>query len=47
MQHADFLFAANVVVWIGIGAYVAFLAIRQRRLTQRCEQLELMRNDQE
>ncbi len=47
MQHIDFLFAANIVVWLGIGGYLAFLALGQRRLARRFQQLELMRDDQE
>lgn len=47
MQHTDFLFAANLVVWLGIGGYLAFLALGQRRLARRCQQLELMRDGQE
>jgi CcmD family protein len=41
MQNFTYLLAANVVVWLGIGAYVAFLAGRSRRLARRIEQLEL------
>jgi len=44
MQHTDFLFAANVVVWLGIGGYLAWLAVGQRRLARRLEHLELMRH---
>lgn len=47
MGHTDFLFAANVVVWLGVGGYVAFLAFGQRRLARRYEQLELMRDGEE
>lgn len=47
MQHTDFLFAANVVVWLGIGGYLVFLALGQRKLTQRFQQLELMHDGQE
>lgn len=47
MNHTDFLFAANVIVWLGIGGYLAWLAVGQSRLARRLEQLELMRHDQE
>lgn len=36
----SWLFYANVVIWIGIGTYVAFLGWRQRRIVFRLQQLE-------
>ncbi len=47
MDHISYIFAANVAVWLGIGAYAAYLGLNQRRLQQRCKQLELMRDDAE
>ncbi len=47
MDHVDFIFAANAVVWLGIGGYLAFLALGQRRLAQRCQHLELLSHEQE
>jgi CcmD family protein len=45
MSATAYLFAANAVVWLGVAGYLAFLAMRQRRLDERLNQLELMRND--
>lgn len=39
------LMAANAVVWIGFGVYLAFLGFRQRALTARLAQWELMRHE--
>ncbi|MDO5536020.1 MAG: CcmD family protein [Desulfovibrionaceae bacterium] len=36
---------AGIAVWIGIGAYAAFLAANQRRLSRRIFQLELLVRD--
>ncbi|MGE4552041.1 MAG: CcmD family protein [Desulfovibrionaceae bacterium] len=36
------LFAVNLAVWLGLGGYVAFLAVRARRLDTRLTQLERM-----
>jgi CcmD family protein len=37
----NFLFYANIVVWLGVASYVLFLAKRQAALSRRLEQLEL------
>lgn len=36
--------AANILVWLGIGGYVAFLASRQAVLAARLKQMELPDN---
>lgn len=36
--------AANILVWLGIGGYVAFLARRQAALAARLKQMELLGN---
>lgn len=36
--------AANILVWLGIGGYVAFLARRQSALAARVKQMEIMGN---
>jgi CcmD family protein len=36
----SYLFAANVVVWLGLGGYLAFLAGRSAGLERRVRQLE-------
>ncbi len=40
-----YLYAANVAVWLGIGAYVAFLAGAQKRLERRINRLEALGGD--
>lgn len=46
MGKEVYLFAANVAVWLGIGAYVAFLAGAQKRLQRRVKRLEVLGDDQ-
>lgn len=38
---------AGIAVWIGLGAYVAFLAFNQRSVSRRLAQLELARQEPE
>ena len=45
MGKEVYLFAANVAVWLGIGAYVAFLAGAQKRLARRIKRLEVLGED--
>jgi len=45
MDHTGYLLAANIVVWLGIGAYAFFLGQTQKRLEQRLQHLEIMRHD--
>ena len=45
MTMNGYLLAANVAVWAGIAGYVAFLAVRARRLEERLKQLEILDND--
>jgi len=40
MNAAHWLIAANAVIWIGIGAYVAFLASAQKNIARRLTALE-------
>lgn len=37
--------AANIVVWLGLGCYLAFLGLRQRQIARRLKQLELLEED--
>jgi len=37
-----YLFTANIIVWVGIAGYVAFLATRTSTLEKRVGQLELL-----
>ncbi|WP_428569134.1 MAG: CcmD family protein [Solidesulfovibrio sp. DCME] len=45
MGKEVYLFAANILVWVGIGCYVAFLAVSQKRLRKRLERLEGLHDD--
>ncbi|MCA1946247.1 MAG: CcmD family protein [Desulfovibrio sp.] len=40
MDAQTALMAANALVWLGIAGYIAFLAGRQRLLSQRIDRLE-------
>lgn len=45
MTDMDWLMYANIAVWIGLGAYLAFLLRDQIALNRRLTQLETLRND--
>lgn len=46
-MNTGYLFAANVAVWLGIGAYLVFLASRQAALAKRIRQTEILGHDDE
>lgn len=41
----NYLFLANVCIWIGVGGYVLFLAGQHRTLERRLQQLEILHAD--
>ena len=45
MESIHYLLAANVAVWLGMGAYVLVLALGQKKLGTRIKQLEAMSDD--
>ena len=45
MGKEIYLFAGNVIVWVGLGLYVAFLAVSQKRLQRRVNRLEAFGDD--
>ncbi|GFK94271.1 hypothetical protein NNJEOMEG_02113 [Fundidesulfovibrio magnetotacticus] len=45
MGNQTYLLAANVIVWLGICGFVAFVATRQARLERRLKQLEALHED--
>lgn len=45
MTDMDWLMYANIAVWIGLGAHLAFLLRNQIALNRRLTQLETLRND--
>lgn len=42
MSNMFWLMAANVVVWLGLGAYVCFLARSQSALERRVRHMEMI-----
>jgi len=40
MSEISWLMSASIVIWIGLAAYAAFLALRQRELDRRLSALE-------
>lgn len=40
------LAGASAVIWFGIGAYLAFLAVQQKNLVRRLRQMELWRGEE-
>ncbi|THB69866.1 MAG: CcmD family protein [Desulfovibrio sp.] len=46
-MDTTYLMAANIVVWVVLGAYVLLLALGQKKLNTRIKHLELLRNDQD
>lgn len=42
---AEYLFAANAAVWIGLAGYILFLARNQARLEQRLHHLETLEQE--
>ncbi|WP_291320929.1 CcmD family protein [Desulfonatronospira sp.] len=40
-----YLIASNVVVWLGIGGYLFFLAVGQKKLEKKIRQLEVMHHE--
>lgn len=45
MDAVMWLLAANVAVWLGLGAYVVFIARSQSALAVRVRRLEILHND--
>lgn len=39
------LFLANAIVWIGLGCYLIFLGLGQKRLAENLRQLEILRDE--
>lgn len=45
MTDLHWLLAANVVVWLGLGAYLLCMGRTQHSLDKRLRQLEILKND--
>lgn len=45
MDTLSWVVMTCAVVWLGLGAYVTFVAVQQKKLRQRLEQLEILDND--
>lgn len=46
MKNYGFLFWAYAVIWLGLAAYLLFLGIRLRRVSERLERLEGARREE-
>jgi CcmD family protein len=44
-DNSVYLLAANAAVWIGLGAYLFFMARTNKHLERRLSQLEALRHD--
>ena len=44
MDIQTWVVLTGAVVWLGLGAYVSFVALQQRQLRQRLDQLEILNN---
>ena len=42
MDKIEWLMLANVAVWIGLGAYLAFMAVKQANIAKRLARLEML-----
>lgn len=40
MQSLYYVISASAIVWLGLGAYIAFIAKRQKTLNNRLDYLE-------
>lgn len=45
MDAIIWLATANIIIWLGIAFYAAFIAVKQRNLALRLKQLEILQND--
>lgn len=45
MNSISWLLAANIAVWAGLGAYIAYLALAQRRLSLRLRHMEMLHHE--
>lgn len=45
MQSSQWLLYANAAVWLGVGAYLFFIARAQQRLERRLRQMEMLQDD--
>lgn len=45
MDTLAWVVVTSAVVWLGLAAYVALVAVQQKNLRQRIEQLEMLHHD--
>lgn len=43
MQNFDWVTYAFCLVWLGLGAYITVLLLKQKRLEKRLEQIEMLK----
>ena len=46
MESLTWVVLTGAIVWLALGGYITFVALRQKQLRQRLEQLELLHHDQ-
>ena len=44
MDTLTWVVLTNAVVWLGLGVYMTFVALQQKQLRQRLDQLEILNN---
>jgi CcmD family protein len=44
-MQMKYLIISNLLIWLGIGGYLIFLAIKAKRLEKKVKQLELLNNE--
>lgn len=42
MDGQSYLLLANILIWLGVGGYIVFIARGQERLRKRLDQVEAM-----
>jgi len=44
-REVKYLIISNVIIWLGIGGYLFFLATKAKKLERKLKQLELLNNE--
>lgn len=47
MNATNYLLAANITIWVGMGAYLVFMAKKQQGLQERLKQLEMLHDERD
>lgn len=46
METLTWVVMTSAIVWLALGAYVTFVAVQQKNLRQRIEQMEMLHHEQ-